>query len=120
MDNKTQNLDPALKATYERVMGTNVAAPTPSPFPAPTLTPPPTPPSSPALQPAVTVPQGSNDIKVVTGSPNATKVVAGGGKVGGRLSPALVFVAIALFFAIYTFVWLFVFKVNIPFIPKLF
>lgn len=109
MDKNTQNLDPALKATYERVMGTNVAAPTPTP--APTLTPTSTPSPSPAPQPAVTVPQGSND----------TKVVAGGrSRKSGKLSPVLLVIAILLFFSIYTFVWLFVFKVKIPFIPKLF
>ena len=116
MDKKTQNLDPQLKATYERVMGTNVAAPTPAPSPASAPTPPPTPPSSPAQQPAVTVPQGSNDIKVVAGNPNATKVVAGGSGKSGGLSPVLVAIVLILFFAIYTFVWLFVFRVKLPFI----
>lgn len=140
MDKKTQNLDPQLKATYERVMGTNLSQPTSSSAPQPTASPPqpttpvqtaqavpPTPtspaqpaPYSPAPQPAVTVPQGSNDAKVVAGNPNATKVVAGASKKSGGLSPILIAVALILFFAIYTSVWLFVFKVNLPFIPKLF
>ena len=103
---KAQNLDPKLKETYERVMGTNVSAPTP-PSPAPQADPQ----QAQAAQPAVTVPQGSND----------TKIVAGGGSKGPtKLSLPLVIAALVLFFAVYTFVWLFVFRVNIPFIPALF
>lgn len=125
MDKKTQNLDPALKATYERVMGTNVSQPTTPPTPQPTAPAQPTQatssaPTSQAPQPTVTVPQGSSAAKVVAGGSTTTNVVAGGSKKSGGLSPILIAVALILFFTVYTFVWLFVFKVKLPFVPKLF
>ncbi len=88
---KTQNLDPQLRQTYERVMGTNVAsAPTAAQPPASTPTPP--------------------------ASANETKIAAGDSK-GTQLSPILIGVAIVLFFAIYTLVWLKIFSIKIPFLP---
>lgn len=135
MDKKTQNLDPQLKATYERVMGTNLSQPNSTTTPPQPTTPvqsaqaaPPVPtspapalstPYSPAPQTAVTAPQVST-AKVVAGGSADARVVAGGSKRSGGLSPVLIAVALILFFSIYTFVWLFVFKVNLPFIPKLF
>lgn len=135
MDKKTQNLDPQLKATYERVMGTNLSQPTSPSAPQPTVPPPqpmtpfqnaqPTPPTpapalstpySPAPQPTVTAPQVSPTVKVVAGGSNDAKVVAGGSKRSGGLSPILIAIAVILFFSIYTFVWLFVFKIKLPFI----
>lgn len=140
MDKKTQNLDPQLKATYERVMGTNLSQSNSTSTPQPTVPPaqastppqpaqsappvptptPPTPASStpytPPPQPTVTAPPVSPAAKVVAGGSSDAKVVAGGSKKSGGLSPILVAVAILLFFTIYTIVWLFVFKVKLPFI----
>lgn len=108
MDKKTQNLDPQLKATYERVMGTSLssaptATSTPAPTPAPIATPKPI--ATPSLQ---TLQYNAN-----------TKVVAGSTK-NSRLSPVLIGVVIVLFFIIYSIAWIMIFKVNLPFIPKLF
>lgn len=106
MDKKTQNLDPQLKAAYDRVMGTSVPPPAPS---------------RDAPEP-VAAAQPTQSPQVVTSTPapadsGATKVVAGGSK-RGRISPILVGVAIVLFFLIYTFVWTMVFKLKVPFLPS--
>lgn len=146
MDKKTQNLDPALKATYERVMGTNLSQPnstttppqstvpptqtsTPpqptTPFQNPQAVPPaptsPTPTPAPSAsytppQPTVTAPPVSPAAKVVAAGSSDAKVVAGGSKKSGGLSPILIAITVILFFSIYTLVWLFVFKVKLPFI----
>ncbi|MEK7186493.1 MAG: hypothetical protein AAB675_03970 [Patescibacteria group bacterium] len=107
MDKKTQNLDPQLKAAYERVMGTNI----PPATPAPTVTPGAQAPQATQVQ----APQAQ--APVVSAGSDATKVVAGGGSGSRKLSPILIIVAILLFFAVYTFIWLTVFKVKIPFLP---
>ena len=92
MDKKTQNLDPHLKAAYDRVMNTQV------------------PPSAPARKIHQEEASPQEDLE-------ETKVVAGG-KGGGRISPVLLFIAVVLFFVIYTFVWFVVFGLPIPFLPS--
>jgi hypothetical protein len=95
MEAKTQNLDPQLKAAYERVMGTTVSPQASAQAAAP---------AAQIVTPASSKNNGD------------AKVVAGGAKSGG-LSPILIGIAAILFFAIYTIVWLKVFKITVPFLP---
>lgn len=113
MDNKGKNLDPQLKATYERIMGTAVNPPQAS---SPTVSAPSG--GQPTVKPQAAA--GASPAPTVSASKggDATKIVAGGAK--GGLSPVLLAIAIILFLAVYTFVWLFIFKVNLPFLPKFF
>ena len=91
MDKKPQDLDPQLKATYERVMGTNVAS---APSTAQLTVSAPTPPAN------------SGETKVVAGGSTST-----------QLSPILIGVAVVLFFLIYTLIWLRIFSIKVPFSP---
>lgn len=113
MDNKTQNLDPQLKAAYDRVMGTNVT-PSTSPSPSPVVPQPTVSVQGPQVaQPIAAAPHVSGGPK----DPGATSVIAGGSR-GGKISPILVVVALVLFFLVYTFVCFMIFGVKIPFISS--
>lgn len=91
------HLDPKLKEAYERVMGTSVPAPAQASS---------TPLASPSPTPAVSTP--------VQEAPQ-NQVVANKKKEG--LSPILVGVAVILFFAAYTVIWIKVFNLKVPFLP---
>lgn len=85
------HLDPKLKEAYERVMGTSVPAPAQAlPSPAPVVS-----------TPVQETPQN--------------QVVANKKREG--LSPILVGVAVILFFAAYTIIWIKVFNLKVPFLP---
>lgn len=86
------HLDPKLKEAYERVMGTPISS-----F-APTAS------SSPAYEKSQSSFQPSSQMVV-------------GGKTKGKLSPILIMIALILFFAVYTIMWIIVFDLKVPFLP---
>ncbi len=87
MNPKTSGLDPKLKESYERVMGT----------------------AGPTTAAANTSPVSDNVPK------SQTQVVTAKNRT--RLSPILIVLAIVLFFIIYTIIWAIVFKLKLPFLP---
>jgi len=85
-------LDPKLKEAYERVMGTPVSSAVRSSEP-----------QAPPHQETQTSPQFSTQVVI-----NQKKK---------KLSPILIAASIILFFAVYTFFWIKVFNLKIPFLP---
>lgn len=141
MDPQTQNnLDPKLKETYDRVMGTTTAPASGQPAAAP-------PPAAAAPPPSVTPPAtdanaatpASSDAPQNTGSsipqtpytadnlsfqaaiqqPPANNQVPLGGIVAPRQSSntlqVLYIIGAVVFFVVYTFVWIKIFNLPLPF-----
>lgn len=106
MDPKRLNhLDPKLKEVYERVMGTTVAAPSAQaqPVPAPSAKHSASTSAAPS-QPAV-MPQVTNHVMA---TPPMMKK--------NGLSPMIIIgILVVVFFAIYTVVWMWFFKLPLPF-----
>lgn len=132
MDPKLSGLDPKLREAYERVMngpspvpsGINVppanpAAPPPvtqpivTPAPEPEPVPAPTPVSPP---PPTPVPAASNfafNANYQTNQGTTTTVK----KAGGKMSSVLIILGLVVLLVAYTFVWVYLFKLKIPFLP---
>ena len=92
------HLDPKLREAYERVMGTS--APAQSQTPAVSIIPP---------NPAQTV-----TTPVQTQGNSQSQVIVNKKRMG--LSPILIAIAVILFFAVYTIIWIIVFGLKIPFL----
>lgn len=146
MDPKLSNLDPKLKEAYDRVMGgpanapagpnppggasgpTPVGAFPPSPTqqvspPAPVLSPSfndaPIQPVTPAEPTPSASPSGSVGSTIAFNANNAQKN-QGTTTIkheGSKLMPVIMGLGIVVFLLAYTFVWVFVFKLKIPFLP---
>mgnify|MGYP001592617472 CR=1 FL=1 len=147
MDPKLSNMDPKLKEAYDRVMSgpTNapVAGPTPlggasGPTPAGVVPPPPTqqvsPPApvpSPSFNTSPVQPVTPAEPALSAGPPplasstiafNANNAGKNQGTTtvkhgGSKLMPVFMGLGILVFLVAYTFVWVYVFKLKIPFLP---
>lgn len=127
MDSKNLGqLDPKLKAAYDRVMSTSVntntapAAPAAAHTPS-TATPPPVPTPPPAPPPPAhhTPLHATNLMESTTPSTGSTAIpkVTEPKKAKGGISPVILIVGGIVFFAVYTLLWVTVFKIPIPFLP---
>lgn len=142
MDPKLSNLDPKLQDAYNRVMSGPASAPSsgqsplsgvsgavpppPAPVPAAPATPPP-PPQSPnpsPVQPIATAPptpQASSFGSTIAfnannaGKNQGTTTIKKGGL---KIMPIILGLGIIVLLIAYTFVWIYVFKLKIPFLPK--
>lgn len=131
MDQKQlSQLDPKLRETYERVMGINAPQNIPPKPEAPLLpsqpepnTPPP--PQNPQSPPIPNTPNTSRvtsafvagETKISNPPPTETKP-AEMKRSERKISPVVVVLGIAVFFIIYTFVWIKVFDLKIPLLPS--
>ena len=136
MDPKKQanQLDPKLKEVYDRVMGTTVA-PSATPIQQPNAsvaTPPPTSPSqsapvTPQRTQTTVVQNIPSTITQASGAPTHSVVSAGSlgkkhvdssteGKKGGA-GPVIFIILGVVMLLVYTFVWLKIFNVSLPFLP---
>lgn len=141
MDPQTpNNLDPKLQATYDKVMGTPTspqantpqaapaAAPTPPPPPAPaTAAPdqstPATPPADPAQTAAPSIPQtpytaDNLSFQAAIQPPDANQMPLGGvvaPRQPSSLLKILYIIGGVVFFVVYTFVWIKIFNIPLPF-----
>ena len=136
MDPKLSNLDPKLQDAYNRVMG----GPTPT-APAGGTVPPPTAPSQPVSpQPAAPqVPTPTPVTPTVAADPpaqpqassfggtlafnanNAGKnqgTTVGVKKGGSKIMSLVLALGVIILLIAYTFVWIYVFKLDVPFLPK--
>ncbi|MBI4097957.1 MAG: hypothetical protein HY426_02855 [Candidatus Levybacteria bacterium] len=142
MDPKLSGLDPKLKEAYDRVMSGPAPAPgqTPAAGGAPmgAVPPPPTQQVSPP-PPAPTPSFGATPVQSVTPAEPAPSVApnpSAGGTIafnannagknqgttaikhgGSKLMPVFMGLGIVVFLLAYTFVWVYVFKLQIPFLP---
>lgn len=140
MDPKLSGLDPKLREAYERVMNgptgpggstpptpsqqpgqeqppaqvSNPVAPTPPPPPAATP-----PPPSPALNPTPppSVAPSSPSASFSSGSFQTAQGTTAVKKAGGKMSTILILLGLAVLLVAYTFVWVFLFDLKIPFLP---
>lgn len=139
MDPKKTQLDPKLKEVYDRVMGFNAinpsqtspAVPQKTQIPQPIQTPPPAPASSPTIltqtpQTPIVEHKKEEGVQSFNSSQQVIKP-----KVDKNTQPEIsgttvkasssklpfIIVGLVLFFAAYAFVWIKVFKLNIPFLP---
>ena len=139
MDNNLSGLDPKLKETYERVMGTSVAGPNSNPQTptVPTQTPPtqtsqpsvvrptlqesPTIPATPKPQTPQqrTQPQAPKDetLESTVHYQAFTQPNAAGEKKKSGLSPVILALGGVVFFIVYALVWIKIFNVKLPFLP---
>lgn len=118
MNPTAQNLDPKLKETYDRIMGTQVNPKSIQPTPQPQQTAPnifaqasaaPSAPSQPAPEPASVTPNDASAPQMVNINATIPQAKAVTAKKG--ISP-IMFIAIGVgFFLLYTVVWLKVFKI---------
>lgn len=123
MDNKNfQNLDPKLQEAYQKVMGTQLpqnqaSQPPPQPVqqvpqasrPQAGLWQPPPPPSKPEINPNAT-----QQPLVATKSETLKGVVAK----KNSMTPILLLIGGIIFFAIYTYIWLRILEIPVPFIAS--
>lgn len=138
MDPKLSGLDPKLKEAYDRVMSGPVAVPAGQspmgavpPTPTQQVSPPPQAPSpsfgvaptqpvipaEPAMSAAPSPTAGSTiAFNANDNQKNQGATVKHGG--GSKLTPILMGLGILVFLVAYTFVWVFVFKLKIPFLPQ--
>lgn len=129
MDPKLSGLDPKLREAYERVMNgpTSPGSPTPptNPQTPAQQTPPapqaaPTPasvnaPAAPASTPAHPISNPSfNSGSFNTAAPTGTTTVK---KAGGKMSTILIILGLIVLLIAYTFVWVYLFDLKIPFLP---
>jgi hypothetical protein len=140
MDPQTQtNLDPKLKETYDRVMGTTTAPAGGQPPAAAPSTPPPAPQAAPVDANAGTTPPAAADasqnasssipqtpytadnlsFQAAIQTPVNTQVPLGG-VVAPRQSTSMLrilyIVGAVVFFVVYTFVWVKIFNLPLPFL----
>ena len=113
MDPKKLNeLDPKLKAAYDRVMSTSVAAQpaaqTAPHVPATTI------PVAPATH---TTPLPASHAAIPPAKSIGTPVTTAEEKTKKGVSPIILVVGGIVFFALYAVLWIMVFKVKLPFIP---
>ena len=141
MDPKLSNLDPNLKAAYDRVMSGPASAPlgqTPpaggssAPLPQPQTIQPPQQPSplpqqnfnSTPVQPPVQTAAPSTETTIgSTIAFNANNAQKNQGTVavkksGSKIMTVLLGLGLIVLLVAYTFVWIYVFKLQIPFLPK--
>lgn len=130
MDPKLSGLDPKLREAYERVMSGPSANPVPQGVSQPNpVTPPPVTPSAttPAPKPeSVPAPAPVNPPPPAPAASSfafnanyqtnqsATTTVK---KAGGKTSSVLIILGLVVLLAAYTFVWVYLFKLKIPFLP---
>lgn len=142
MDPKLSNLDPKLQEAYNRVMSGPATPPStgtvPSPqqpvspaAPAIPAVPPVTPSSTPVVptpaapDPAAVQPQpqvSSFGGTIAFNANNAGKnqgTTVGVKKGGGAIKTLVVGLGIIIFLLGYTVVWIYIFKLNVPFLPQL-
>ncbi|MEX2007417.1 MAG: hypothetical protein WD992_01475 [Candidatus Levyibacteriota bacterium] len=132
MDKQLAGLDPKIQETYQRVMNTPTPVPPATTAPSPAANPIPA-----AEQPQVFTPQqatpapppveSANDGKkedvVTIQAPETSTVNATNSQVfsskkrAGKLSPIIMIMGIAVFFAVYTLVWVKVLGATLPFLP---
>ena len=130
MDPKLSGLDPKLREAYERVMngpspapsGTNV--PPSNPLAPPPVTPPITtqtpepeavPAPAPVSPPPAPAPAASSFAFNANYQTNqGTTTVK---KAGGKMSSVLIILGLVVLLVAYTFVWVYLFKLKIPFLP---
>lgn len=128
MDPKLSNLDPKLKEAYDRVMGgpTPPPPPTANPNPDPVAPPPPVVPPPPMpgssasetvhigpVGPAVMPPPMPTPTEAVKPYPNQVLHA----EKGSKISPLIIGVLVFVFLISYTFLWVRVFNLKIPFLP---
>lgn len=105
-----QGLDPKLKETYDRVMGTELpkaaSSPTPPPLASPSA---PTPPPV-QSQPVEPMPAAHTESQVFVASPT-TSSSAFTAKKPRKISPVILIALGVAFFGVYTVVWLKVFGI---------
>ncbi len=155
MDPKLSNLDPNLKAAYDKVMsgpavppaGPNPVAPgvsVPPPPPVqqvspPTIAPAPQPSFNQTPAPAASTPQTviPSEPVIPTAAPSAAAPIPGGTiafnandaqknqgttttvkRGGSKFKSIFLGIGILALLVGYTFVWIFVFKLKVPFLPK--
>ena len=131
MDPKLSGLDPKLREAYERVMSGPSANPAPQPqgtpqpgleTPAPTTTQAPepeavpspapvSPPPTPAAAPAASSFAFNANYQTNQGTTTTVK------KAGGKMSSVLIIFGLVVLLVAYTFVWVYLFKLKIPFLP---
>ncbi len=137
MDPKLSGLDPKLREAYERVMNgpsassgastppsnpaqslpqqpgsvspppPEVQTPVPEPAPAPLVSP--TPPLAPA--------PASNNFAFNSNYQSNQSTTTTVKKAGGKLSSILIILGLVVLLVAYTFVWVYLFKLKIPFLP---
>lgn len=108
MDPKTANLDPKLKEVYDRVMG--VAN---NNHPVNAAPPPPPPSAVPSQQPKETTLVADHEpVK----TPSA--FVAKPAKSNGGIPMSVIVLLLVVFLSLYTFFWLRIFNISLPFLPK--
>lgn len=131
MDSKLSGLDPKLREAYERVMNG------PSPAPSGTSVPPANPLTPPPVTPPITT-QTPQPEAVPAAAPLSppppTPVPAASSfafnsnyqtnqrtttvkKAGGKVSSVLIILGLVVLLVAYTFVWIYLFKLKIPFLP---
>lgn len=135
MDPKLSGLDPKLREAYERVMngptgpgGSTPPAPNQQPnqeqpqTPVQTSNPvsptPPAPTPSPVIAPApLPVATPSSNTSFNAGSYQAAQGTTAVKKAGGKMSTILILLGLVILLVAYTFVWVFLFDLKIPFLP---
>ncbi|MBI2621784.1 MAG: hypothetical protein HYW63_04050 [Candidatus Levybacteria bacterium] len=139
MDPKLSNLDPKLQDAYNRVMSGPAAPPPPSgtvpgavpppPPPSPAFPPPPPPPVSPnpapvapplAAEPAPAPQASSFGSTLAFNASNAGKNqgTVGVKRGGSKIMSLIILLGVIVFLAGYTVVWIYVFKLQVPYLPQ--
>jgi hypothetical protein len=129
MDPKRPGTDPKLQEAYNRVMNGPSVPPPPAPMPAaPTMPQQSTAPMQPAPMPAAPVqpsavptqpaaPMTASTLAFNANNPskNQGATVKRG---GSKIMSLVVALGIIILLVVYTFVWIYVFKLQIPFLPQ--
>lgn len=135
MDPKLSQTDPRLQEAYDRVMNGTTTPPAPGgtvpPTPQPIATNPtvqqsaapaiPTTPTQPASSPVAPTPSPMAGSTIAFNANNSGKNQGTTVKRGGSKVMTLVIgLGVIVLLVAYTFVWIYVFKLEVPFLPKLF
>lgn len=122
MDPKLPGTDPKLQEAYNRVMNGPSVPPPPAPMPAaPTMPQQSTAPMQPAPMPAApaqpAAPMTASTLAFNANNPskNQGATVKRG---GSKIMSLVVALGIIVLLVVYTFVWIYVFKLQIPFLPQ--
>lgn len=125
MDPKLSGLDPKLREAYERVMNGPASPPVPNQVEQPSApqSAPQTPSSPPNPEPVQAAPPPptpvSSTISYNANSSSTNQGITAVKKGGGsKLSTVFILLGLIVLLVAYTFVWIYVFKLKIPFLPQ--